>query len=198
VNGLARAPQARLLRAVLLALLAMLLAAAARPPDEYLDEETAATLTIVAEPLVFACERRDLGAYARDYVTLAAVAVNRNRKVSYVLLAYYWSTVAPHLRPDALAAPELLVLQADDRQIALRRSVHTARDEGVSVLVHPPPGSTATPLVFPTDLATLRFLAEARRLKVLSNSDATPTGFVLWDDERDALRAFVQHLDGGP
>jgi hypothetical protein len=65
-------------------------------------------------------------------------------------------------------------------------------------LVHPPPGTAASPLVYPTDLATLRFLAEAHRLKVLSDSNATPTGFVLWDDERDALRAFVQHLGGGP
>ncbi len=190
--------RARLLRAASLALLATLLCAAARPPDEYLDEQTAATLTIVAEPLVFACERRDLGAYARDYVTLAAVAVNRNRRVSYVLLAYFWSTVAPHLRPDALTVPELLVVQADDRHIELRRSAHTARDEGVSVLIHPPPGTTASPLVYPTDLATLRFLAEAHRLKILSDSAATPTGFALWDDERGALRAFVQHLDGGP
>jgi len=198
VNGPAGSPQARLLRAVLLALLAALLCAAAKPPDEYLDEETAATLTIVAEPMVFACDRRDLGAYARDYLTLAAVAVNRNRHVSYVLLAYFWSTVAPHLRPDALPAPELLVLQADDRQIELHRGAPTARDAGISVLVHPPPGTAASPLVYPTDLATLRFLAEAHRLKVLSDSNATPTGFVLWDDERDALRAFVQHLGGGP
>ena len=45
-----------------------------------------------------------------------------------------------------------------------------------------------TPNVYGTDLATLRFLAEARHLKLLSESDATPTGFVLWEDERDALR----------
>ena len=194
----AGSPQGRLLRAVLLALVAALLAAAAKPPDEYLDEDTAATLTIVAEPLVFACDRRDLGAYARDYVTLAAVSVNRNRKVDYLLLAYFWSTVAPHLRPDALPAPELLVLLADDRRIELHRGARTARDAGISVLIHPPPATTAGPLVYPTDLATLRFLAESRQLKVLSDSAATPTGFGLWDDERDALRAFVQHLDVGP
>ena len=121
---------------MVLALLAALLAAAAKPPDEYLDEDTAATLTIVAEPLVFACDRRDLGAYARDYVTLAAVAVNRNRKVSYVLLAYFWSTVAPHLRPDVLPAPDLLVLQADDRHIELHLAGHSAHEAGIGRAVH--------------------------------------------------------------
>jgi hypothetical protein len=192
------APRPRLTAAVWLVLLTALLSGAAKPPEEYLDEDTAATLTIVADPLVFACERRDLAAHARDYVTLAAVAVNRNRKVSYVLLAYFWSTVAPHLRPDALPSPDTLLLQADDRRIELRRSPQTARDAGISQSVHPPPGTATQPLVYPTDLPTLRFLAEARRLKVLSDSDATPTGFVLWDDEREALRAFVQHLNGGP
>ena len=90
------------------------------------------------------------------------------------------------------------MLQADDRRIELHRG-HTPRTRPASACsVHAPPGTTATPLVYPTDLATLRFLGEARHLKVLSDSDATPTGFVLWEDERDALRAFVQHLDGGP
>ena len=45
-----------------------------KQPREYLDEETAATITVVAEPLVFACPRPELAANVRDYVTLAAAA----------------------------------------------------------------------------------------------------------------------------
>ena len=58
---------------------------------------------------MFANERRDLAANARDYVTVAAAAVNRAGKISYVVIAYFWSTVDPRLRPDAAAlaaAPE--------------------------------------------------------------------------------------------
>ena len=180
-------------------LLACVAATAARQPYEYLDEETAATVTIVGEPLVFASERRDLAAHARDYVTLAAVAIDRNGHVSYLLVGYFWSNVTPHLRPDSLPAPSTLALQADDRRIELARSPTSAHDLGLgSAPVHPPPGDAAPPLMYPTDLATLRFLAAARHVRVLSASEATPGGYTLWNDERAALRAFVQHLGGGP
>ena len=75
-------------------------------------------------------------------------------------------------------------------------AAHSARDAGISVLVHPPPGTPASPLVYPTDLATLRFLAEARHLKLLSESDVTELEFGLWDDRRASLRTFVNHMSG--
>ena len=45
-------------------------------PREYLDERTAATITVAGESMVFAYDRPDLGVNARDYVTLTAVDVN--------------------------------------------------------------------------------------------------------------------------
>ena len=59
--------------AALAALAALLLAptrhaacAADREPLEYLDPDTAATVTVVAQPLVFANPRTELAANARD------------------------------------------------------------------------------------------------------------------------------------
>jgi hypothetical protein len=122
----------RLVRTIRTGCLAVLLASCAgvalagdKEPQEYLDEETAATITVVGEPLVFAYARRDLAANARDYVTLAAAAVNRAGKISYVLIGYNWSTVDPRLRPDPLPAAEPLVLQADDRRIPLTLRGHS-------------------------------------------------------------------------
>jgi len=84
--------------AMLAALGACVAVAGDKQPREYLDEETAATVTVVAEPLVFALPRPELAANVRDYVTLAAAAVDRNGKLSYVLIVYFWSTVDPRLR----------------------------------------------------------------------------------------------------
>jgi hypothetical protein len=98
-----------------------------------------------------------------------------------------------------LPAPTTLALQADDRRIELTRSPQSAHDLGLgSAMVPQPPGDPTPALLYPTELATLRFLAAAHELKVLSASEATPGGYSLWDDERGALRAFVQHLSGGP
>jgi hypothetical protein len=182
--------------AALLWLAAVTALAGSAPPEEYLDEETAATITVVGEPLVFANERRDLAANARDYVTVAAAAVNRSGKISYVVIAYFWSTVDPRLRPDLLPSPPVLSLQADDRRIELHLAGHSAHEAGIGRAVHEPPGSPVTPNVYATDLATLRFLAEARHLKLLSESDVTVLEFALWDDRRSALRAFVNHMSG--
>jgi hypothetical protein len=164
------------------------------PPREYLDEETAATITVVDRPLVFEYPRRDLAANAHDYATLAAASVNRGGKIDYVLIVYFWSTLDPRLRTDSLAA-EPLVIQADDRRIALKLRGHSAHEAGIGVPVHAPPAD-ATPNVYGTDLATVRFISAARHVALLVDSGATTLNYELWEDRRDALRAFVRLMSG--
>jgi len=182
--------------AVLAALGAGAALAGDKQPREYLDEQTAATITVVAEPLLFALPRPELAANVRDYVTLAAAAVNRNGKVSYVLIAYFWSTVDPRLRPEPLPSPEPLVLQADDRRIELALRGHSAHEAGIGEAVHAPPATAVTPNVYGTDLATLRFVTEARHLTLLADSGGTALSYELWEDHRMALRSFVRHMNG--
>jgi hypothetical protein len=176
----------------LLALCAAETLAGAKAPQEYLDQDTGATITVVGEPLTFAAAHPDLAANVRDYVSLAAAAVDLNGKVRYVLIAYFWSTVDPRLRREPPRAPEPLVLQADDRRIEL--ALRPARDAGIGVPVYVPAGTDAAPNTYITDLATLRFIAETRSLTLLSDSEAAPLGYELWEDRRAALRAFVHHM----
>jgi hypothetical protein len=190
-------------QAALAAFAALLLTTAQRPacagdlePREYLDQETAATITVVAQPLVFAYPRTELAANARDYVTLAAAAVNRSGKVSFVGIVYFWSTVDPRMRTDPLPAPDSLIVQADDRRIELHLRGRSAHDAGIGVPADAPPGPPVTPNAYGIDLATLRFMAEARQLTVLAESDGALLRYPLWGDGRAALRAFVQRMSG--
>ena len=166
-------------------------------PHEYLDPETAATVTIVGEPIIFANPRTEIAANARDYVTLAAAAVDRNGKTSYVLVAYFWSTVDPRVRGDAMPNPEPLVVQADDRRIELTTRGHSPYDLGISVPVHPPPGPAPTPNVYSVDLGMLRSIAVSRQLSLVAETSITSIPYRLWEDHRAALRAFVEHMSGG-
>lgn len=168
-----------------------------RQPHEYLDPETAATVTVVGEPLVFANSRNEVAANARDYVTVSAAAVDRSGKVSYVLVAYFWSTVDPRVRGDPLPNPESLVLQADDRRIELSLKGHSAHDAGIGVPVHPPPGAALPPNVYGIDLGTLRSIAHARQLSLITETEITSIPYSLWDDTRAALQAFVRRMSGG-
>ena len=181
---------------VLLALVSCAALGASNEPQEYLDEETAATVTVVGQPLLFAYARTDLAANVRDYVTLAAAAVDRNGKISYVLIAYVWSTVDPRLRREPLPSAEPLVVQADDRRIELHLQGHSAHEAGIGMPVHAPPGDPVTPNVYGTDLATLRFIGEARHLSLLAESGGNEVTYELWEDRRSALRAFVRHMNG--
>ena len=166
-------------------------------PHEYLDQETAATVTVVGEPIIFANARTEVAANARDYVTLAAAAVDRNGKVSYVLVAYFWSTVDPRVRGYAMPNPEPLVVQADDRRIELTLRGHSPYDAGISVPVHPPPGPAATPNVYSIDLGALRSIAESRQLSLMAETNVSLVPYALWEDHRAALRAFVHRMSGG-
>jgi len=195
-----RSPGPRHWRSRLLGALLVLCACAAHagesPPREYLDEETGATVTLESEPLVFAYARRELAANARDYVTLQAAAVNRGGKVSYVLISYVWSTVDPRMREEPLPTPDVLLLRADDRRIQLSARGHTAREAGIGMAVDAPAGSNATPTVYSTDLATLRFIAESRHLALALDTERTTLTYDLWEDRRAALNRFVRHMSG--
>ena len=84
------------IRAVLLLVLTALASCASRPPtaaQEIFDESDASTLLVTAKPIVFARERSDLAAYARDYATVVAVEIDISGEYSDYLLVYRWSTV---------------------------------------------------------------------------------------------------------
>jgi hypothetical protein len=89
-----------------------------------------------------------------------------------------------------------LILQADDRRIELHLQGHSAHEAGIGVPVHVPPGTDATPNVYGTDLGTVRFIGEARRLTIVVDADPAPITYDLWEDRRLALRNFVRHMSG--
>ena len=171
-------------------------ASATVSPGEYLDEATAATITVVAKPLVFAHERPELAAHARDYVTLAAASVNRGGAVEHYIFAYLWSTVDDRNRNGVPLAADNLTIAADDRRINLQLAGHSSKEVGVGSAVRAPPGRHWTLNVYKTDVATLGFIAEARHLAVITGSAEGPITYESWEDQRPALRGLVRRLEG--
>jgi hypothetical protein len=170
-------------------------------PEEYLDPNTAATISVVGRPLVFAHAQPNLAAHMRDYVTLAAAAVNRSGKTEYVVIAYFWTTLDAHgqegaKRTESNSAADTLILVADDRRIELPSQGHSAHAAGIGMPVHAPPVRSATPNVYRTDLATLRFIAAARHLAVLRSAEDPDSAYEIWEDRRAALGQLVGLLNG--
>jgi hypothetical protein len=162
-----------------------------RPP-EYLDQDTAALVTTVSEPIVFARAHQDVAANARQYVTVAAVSVNRSGRYEYVLLVYLWSTVDPRLGADRHPGQNVILL-ADDRAIRLVRDGRSLQQVGISTPLHAPEHIRGQPRIYHTDLDALKFLARARRVRLLLEGDEDPRPFDVWTDGRRALAQFASH-----
>jgi hypothetical protein len=186
-------------RSTLLIILALTVnACAAGPPlpREYLDEKTAATVTTAAKPIIFAHERPDLAAHSREYVTLAAAAINHGGAIDYYLFAYFWSTVDPRAIVNASPPPQQLTLLADDRQIRPPLVGHSAEEAEVGSALAAPPGHSWELLVYRTDIPTLRFLSEARHVALAISTSGGTVTYDLWDDEHDSLSVLVRRLEG--
>jgi hypothetical protein len=179
-------------------------------PREYLDEETGATVVFVGRPLVFARERVNVSGrpalrespaappeithVPRDYLTLAAAAVDRGGKYTYVLIGYSWFTVAP--KPDENVCPqrERLVLQLGARTIELVPFDGPARDAGISQPIHRPSIGDAKPAVYALDLAILGQIAESAHPVLYCEAETVPLKYELLEDRLPALRELVRHL----
>ena len=186
-------------------------ASGANAPGEYLDEETGATVFFVGQPLVFARERAtisgrvalrespadspDITHVPRDYVTLAAAAVDRGGKYTYVLVGYIWFVVAPHPGENVCFDREHLILQLADRRIELAPFDGSARDAGISQPIHRPSIGDAKPAVYPIDLATLGQIAESAHPVLYCEAETAPLKYKLLEDRLPALRELLRHLN---
>jgi hypothetical protein len=161
------------------------------PVRQYLDRSTAATVTAMDRPLVFAHERASLAANARDYMSLVAIDVNRGGNHRLYWFCFVWTTIDDGGQLAAEAPNAEWLLLADARPIALRRASATPRDLGIGETPVDRPVRNATAVVFETDAEVLGYLTAANQLS-LRRADGTD--YALWRDARDELKAFLRQL----
>ena len=196
----------------LLAASAVAAASGANAPREYLDQETGATVFFVGRPLIFGRESAPFNGIngrevrvrpdnppevtlaPRDYVSLAAAAVDRSGKYTYVLIGYFWLVGTPQPSEKVCFNREHLVLQLGDRRIELAPFDGSVRDAGISQPIHRPSIGNAEPAVYTIDLATLGLIAESAHPVLLCGAEQAPLKYELWEDRLPALRELVQHL----
>jgi hypothetical protein len=130
----------------------------------------------------------------RDYVSLAAAAVDRSGKYTYVLIGYFWLVGTPQPSHNVCFDHEHLVLQLGDRRIELAPFDGSARDAGISQPIHRPSIGNAEPAVYTIDLATLRLIAESAHPVLYCGAEKAPLKYELWEDRLPALRELVRHL----
>jgi len=158
---------------------------------EFFDEQSASTLSVAAKPTVFARQRSDVAAHARDFATLVAIEVNNSGQDSEYLLLYRWSTADRRMSPLPEADQGALLIQADGRSIKLqpldRLPVSLSRRRELLL----PPHGDVVARAYRVDLELLRFLATSTEIVLRLPQEALDTPFTLWEDGRKALGQFA-------
>jgi hypothetical protein len=186
------------LRPCLYLLLAAVAACASQAPPaprEFIDEKTANTLLVSGAPLVFARDRSDVAAHARDYLTLVGLEIDASGKYRQFLLAYRWSTVDPRMSPPPPATAGALTIIADGRSIDLQplASLPVGLERGDLLLV--PNHGAVVAHGYAVDGATLRYLAGSRSLVARLPQEPLDLPLRLWEDGRGALSAFLARAE---
>ena len=183
------------IRFSLFVVLAALASCASHPPTaprEFLDEQSANTLTVVAAPMIFARERFDVAAYAHDYATVVAAEIDASGVYSPYLLLYRWSTVDPRMSPPPPAGAGALRIIADGRVIDLtpldKFPLSLARSRELSVPDH----SDVVAHAYRVDVETLHFIAASREIMLRLPQEPLDIPFRLAEDGRGALGEFLR------
>lgn len=154
-------------------------AAPTTAPREYLDEQTAATITVVQKPWIFTREQTAANAQ-RDYLHLYAIDVNRmgDHRQYFAALQSASSADAP---------PPVLELKASGRVVTLEPVTQEPRELGIAQPIAESYTLTAAWSYFPVDKQTLATLANGGDLEAHLIHAQGPVTYVLWRDGRDEL-----------
>jgi hypothetical protein len=159
---------------------------------EILDEQSGNTVLVVARPLVFARERTDVAAHARDYATLVAAELDESGKYSDYLLLYRWSTVDRRMSAPPAADLGNLRILAEGRAIELAPLERLPVGLSQRRELHVPDHADVVAHAYHIDVPTLRFIAGARDIVVFMPEETLGTPFKLWEDGRRSLDKFLQ------
>lgn len=147
---------------------------------EYLDEVTAATVTIGTPVLVFARERPELAVHARDYLTLVPVDVNRAGTHAQYFVGYAWSTIDKRSVADGAASQARFELVADGRRIALVPHEGSLRELGLGEVPLQAPSRSAALLVASATREQQQYVADAAELRAVLVRAGASERFDLW------------------
>jgi hypothetical protein len=163
-------------------------------PHEIFEEQSGNTLLVVGKPFVFARERTDVAAHARDYATLVAVQVDQSGNAREYLLLYRWSTVDPRMSPPPDPKEGQLRILAEGRSIDLKPLAELPTTLSRGKELHVPRHGDVLARAYAADPATLRYIAASRELMIRMPEERLDTPFGIFEDGRGALAEFLQNV----
>lgn len=164
------------------------------PVRDQLDPVTSVIVSYSQTPLVFYRDVSGRAAYARDFVHLGPVEVNRSGDYRYYLWLGIWNTME-----DAQAGPsrdgfESIIVFADGEPLPLEVAGWTIAAIGASEPVYLKPVASAADAYYAVTVDQIRLIAEAADVRIQATGART-RNYEAWDDQKAAKAALQKFLD---
>lgn len=157
-------------------------------PREYLDEQTAATITIVADPWIFT---RKNAPPQLDFFNLYAIDVNRmGDHKKYFAVVHYW----PSEELTASGAPTL-ALTGGSKELKLAPVAETLRQLGIAQPLDTSAPASAKTWLYPVDSASLHAIAQSRQLAAALLTSKGGAAYAVWRDGSTELSEFASSFE---
>jgi hypothetical protein len=173
-----------------LALLSACVVTPSVAPRQYLDEQTAATITAVPEPWIF---HREGTTPQLDFVHLYAIDVNRmGEHRQYLVVLKHWPA------PDFASQPiPALEVNAQGQQVRLDAVEASARELGVGQSLDNTAPKGAQSWFYLVDQSVLEVVSQGPGVKLgLAHSDGHAS-YIVWRDGHAAFHALSETLAKG-
>lgn len=159
-----------------------------------LDPVTAVTITFSDAPLVFYRDESGRAAFARNYIHLGPLEVNRSGSFRYYLWLGIWNTMQDAKSNVPRDGFNSIVVFADGEPLPLEVSGWTAEAIGASEPVYLKPVATSADAYYEVTIDHLRLIAEAKDLRVQSTG-APRKSYEPWDNQATAKASLAEFLD---
>ena len=160
-----------------------------------LDPVTSVTIIYSQTPMIFYRDVSGRAAYARDYVHVAPLRVNRGGAYRYYLWLGIWNTMEDARTDLARDGFESIVIFADGEPLPLDITGWTADAIGASEPVYLKPVASAADAYFEVTSDQLRLISEAKDIRLQSAGPRTES-YEPWDDQTVARAGLIEFLDG--
>ena len=159
-----------------------------------LDPQTAVTITFSEAPLVFYRDESGRAAFARNYIHLGPLEVNRSGTFRYYLWLGIWNTMQDARSVVVRDGFESIVVFADGEPLPLEVSGWTAEAIGASEPVYLKPVASSADAYYEVTIDHLRLISEAKDLRVQSTG-VLRKSYEPWANQATAKASLAEFLD---
>lgn len=181
---------------IVTAILLLTLVACANQPgaiNTKLDPSTAVTITYSKTPMVFYRDDSGKAAFARNYLHLGPLEVNRMGSMHYYLWLGIWNTMQDAEPGRVRDGFESIVIYADGEPLALELSGWSPAAIGATEPVYVRPVASAADAYYEVTVDHLRFIAESQDLRIQSTGPDS-RNYGLWDQQKAARKGLIEFL----